>query len=160
MDFARARLGSGIDLQLDSDGNVRDTIDHVIQEFKASQPDHAIEAEYILPSSGVPVDHQRLAQMFANLLGNALTHGSKEHPVIIRAEFAADALTLEVANRGIPIPPEKLPGLFHPFKRGKDGRAGLGLGLYIASEIAKSHGGEILVSSTEAETKFTFNMKV
>jgi signal transduction histidine kinase len=101
-----------------------------------------------------------LAQILANLLANALTHGSKDHPVVVKAAFAGDELTLEVANRGIPIPPEKLPGLFQPFKRGKDGREGLGLGLYIAAEIAKSHGGEILVSSTEAETKFTFKMKV
>jgi sigma-B regulation protein RsbU (phosphoserine phosphatase) len=50
--------------------------------------------------------------------------------------------------------------LFHPFFRGeaRPSRQGLGLGLYIVSEIAKAHGGELHVTSTEEETRFTFTM--
>ena len=50
--------------------------------------------------------------------------------------------------------------LFQPFFRGtvRPSQEGLGLGLYIASEIARAHSGEIAVSSTPAETRFTFSM--
>jgi signal transduction histidine kinase len=63
-----------------------------------------------------------------------------------------------VTNGGDPIPPELMPRLFHPFVRGSASRprSGLGLGLYIASEIARAHGGSLHVSSTVAAgTTFT-----
>lgn len=69
-------------------------------------------------------------------------------------------LILSVSNTGDPIPLGQMSQLFLPFARGKKpgGHLGLGLGLYIASEIASAHGGDIAVSSTPAETRFTFNM--
>jgi len=50
--------------------------------------------------------------------------------------------------------------LFQPFSRGeiKPGQQGLGLGLYISSEIAKAHGGKLEVSSTDEETIFTLHI--
>ena len=67
---------------------------------------------------------------------------------------------LSVANLGEPIPPEALSRLFHPFYRvsAQDAAQGLGLGLYIASEIARAHGGTLEVASSAQETRFTFRM--
>ena len=67
---------------------------------------------------------------------------------------------LSVANPGGPIPADTMERLFKPFSRRADGRphSGLGLGLYIASEVARAHGGAISVSSDERETRFTFRM--
>ena len=71
------------------------------------------------------------------------------------------------AERGEPrpkqlqyIPASALPHLFHPFYRNKahEHREGLGLGLYIAHEIATAHGGALTVQSTDDETCFTFRM--
>jgi sigma-B regulation protein RsbU (phosphoserine phosphatase) len=69
---------------------------------------------------------------------------------------------LSVANAGEPIPPAALQRLFHPFYRSKayQNREGLGLGLYIAHEIAIAHGGTLEVKSTPEETRFTFRMAV
>jgi phosphoserine phosphatase RsbU/P len=67
---------------------------------------------------------------------------------------------LSVANAGEPIPTAALERLFQPFYRStvlRD-REGLGLGLYIAHEIAKAHGGTLEVQSTQEETRFTFRM--
>ncbi|MEV8357484.1 MULTISPECIES: sensor histidine kinase [Bacteria] len=66
---------------------------------------------------------------------------------------------ISVTNNGIPIPKEAMAHLFHPFYR-KDERSsqnGLGLGLYIASEIAKAHNGTLTVTSDEEQTCFTFS---
>ena len=65
-----------------------------------------------------------------------------------------------VSNGGEQIPPAALERLFQPFFRGsaRPNQQGLGLGLYIASEIARAHGGVIDVTSTPAGTRFTFKM--
>ena len=68
-------------------------------------------------------------------------------------------LTLSVANAGPPIPPATMARLFQPFSRDADGpRAGLGLGLYIAAEVARAHGGTLGVTSDEAATVFTLEL--
>jgi sigma-B regulation protein RsbU (phosphoserine phosphatase) len=62
-----------------------------------------------------------------------------------------------VANAGAPIPPKAMERLFQPFFRGevRASQNGLGLGLHIASEIAKAHGGTLSATSDETETRFT-----
>jgi sigma-B regulation protein RsbU (phosphoserine phosphatase) len=67
------------------------------------------------------------------------------------------AFELSVTNAGDPIPPAARERLFEPFSR-MSGKQGLGLGLYIASEIARAHRGSLHVSSTPVETRFTFRM--
>ena len=105
-------------------------------------------------------DADRVAQLFSNLLANALTHGAADAPVVVRARIAGGAFELSVANAGEPIPAGTLRRLFQPYSRAADGgrHAGLGLGLFIASEIARAHGGTLGVSSTREETRFTFRM--
>ena len=98
--------------------------------------------------------------MVSNLLANGLTHGAPDEPVRIQAATTRGELEVSVANGGKPIPPATMERLFQPFFRGevRPGQQGLGLGLHIASEIAKSHGGAIEVVSTPEETRFTFRM--
>ena len=66
-----------------------------------------------------------------------------------------------MANSGRPIPQEIIDNLFQPFARGKGPeQQGLGLGLYIASEIAKMHGGTLEAVSNDDETRMTFIMPI
>lgn len=161
MDFARGRLGGGIALTMDQQNPLAPTLEQVVAEIQAGHPERRIVAAYEL-SDVVPVDHQRIAQMLSNLLGNAVTHGSPEAPIRVDARIAEGQLHLSVANSGEPIPQQSLPRLFQPFKRGEGSASlqGLGLGLYIASQIAEAHGGSLVVQSDEAETRFTFRMPV
>nr|CAD6601859.1 histidine kinase [Rhizobium sp. Khangiran2] len=161
MDFARGRLGGGIALQRDHETSLQPTLEQVVSEILSGHPERSIEANFHL-SGVVPVDHQRIAQMLSNLLGNAVTHGSPGHPIRVDAAIVDGELRLSVANSGTPIPKESLQKLFQPFKRGEGSSSlqGLGLGLYIASQIAEAHGGQLDVHSEEAETRFTFRMPV
>jgi sigma-B regulation protein RsbU (phosphoserine phosphatase) len=108
----------------------------------------------------VNCDRTRIGQLLSNLLGNATTHGSANKPVIVHAETRDGSFELWVANKGQPIAPESIEKLFEPFFRGevRASRQGLGLGLYIASQIAKAHGGTLTVASEPDETRFTFSM--
>jgi signal transduction histidine kinase len=159
LDFARGRLGGGLSLVQAVDAGLEAVLEQVIAEMRTAWPDRDVDAEIVL-SRPVACDSARVAQLFSNLLGNALTHGDPAGPVWIRARSDDDGFELSVANLGEPIPPETLAKLFQPFSRASDrpGQQGLGLGLYIASEIARAHGGLLEVASTAENTRFTFRM--
>lgn len=159
MDFARARLGDGLELQVDLDRPLEPVLEQVVAEIRTIDPDRRIETDFSV-TAPVPCDHARISQMFSNLLGNAISHGSAERPVVAGAATRDGHFELWVANSGKPIPDEVLEGLFQPFFRAKvrESREGLGLGLYIASEIARVHGGTLEARSDETETRFTFRM--
>jgi signal transduction histidine kinase len=156
LDFARGRLGSGIALKR-SPQSLEPVLNHVIAELRASSPERTIEARFDLTKQ-VDCDGGRIGQLFSNLLGNSITHGTAASPVRVHATTPGGDLS--VANSGDPIPPEALERLFQPFYRvsAQDSRQGLGLGLYIASEIARAHRGTITVASSPQETSFTFQM--
>ncbi len=103
-------------------------------------------------------DIGRLQQVTSNLLGNALTHGCPRSPVRLTVRNEAEELVLEVWNDGEPIPEEFIGKIFEPFWRHSTSgsRHGLGLGLYICSQIIRAHLGELTVASTrEGGTLFT-----
>ena len=159
LDFARARLGGGLVLNRVADAGLDATLEQVIDEARTAWPDREVRSEIDL-SRPVNCDGARIAQMFSNLLANALTHGDPRSPVRVRAFCDGGDFELSVSNRGEPIPPETVRRLFQPYTRASDrpGRQGLGLGLYIASQIAHAHEGKLEVESSSDETRFTFRM--
>jgi signal transduction histidine kinase len=159
MDFARGRLGSGLTLDRSADEPLQPVLHQVIDELRASFPNRVIEHEFAL-NDPVTCDRRRIGQLLSNLLGNALTYGSAKTPVQVRATTDGKTFELSVANAGDPIPASALDKLFQPFERGavRPTQQGLGLGLFIASEVAKAHGGTLGVTSSSTETCFTFRM--
>ena len=160
LDFARSRLGGGIGLELHPEQALELLLDQVVMELRASSPEHEILTSYDIEHP-VKCDASKIGQLASNLLGNALAHGDKAQPIRLRAETTEDGFfRLWIANGGLPISTDVLPKLFDPFVRGQSHgyKDGLGLGLYIAHEIAKAHGGSLVVTSSANETKFTFEM--
>ena len=155
MDFARGRLGSGIDLHR-AVGLLEPVLRQVVEELETSQPSRTITCEIDVPEP-VSFDAGRIGQLVSNLLANALTHGDPRSPVRLGAATRDQELEIWVANAGAPIPPKAMERLFQPFFRGevRASQNGLGLGLHIASEIAKAHGGTLSATSDETETRFT-----
>jgi signal transduction histidine kinase len=158
LDFARGRLGGGIPLRR-LPQPLAPVLTQVIAELRASTPERKIEADFDLTEE-VDCDAVRIAQLFSNLLGNSVTHGTAATPVRVRATTTDGAFELSVTNSGEPIPADAMERLFQPFHRmsAQDTHQGLGLGLYIASEIARAHDGTIDVTSSPEETRFTFRM--
>ncbi len=157
LDFARGRLGGGIPVERREVDDLGRRLDEVVAELQASHPGRVILSRIDLPGR-VHCDPGRIGQLLSNLLANALVHGAHDQPVEVEAGRADGNFTLAVTNRGPIIPPSTMARMFQPYQRPGVGtpQQGLGLGLYIASEIARSHGGEITVrSSAEAGTTFT-----
>ncbi|MBA3766163.1 MAG: GAF domain-containing sensor histidine kinase [Acidobacteria bacterium] len=161
MDFARGRLGGGLSLTRVVDPGLKTMLEQVIAEVQTAWPDRAIRSELAI-SRPVACDGARIAQLFSNLLANALTHGDPIGPVWVSARSDDSGFELSVANLGEPIPLETADHLFQPFSRAsvEPGQQGLGLGLYIASEIARAHDGSLEVASSPEETRFTFRIPV
>jgi signal transduction histidine kinase len=161
LDLARGRLGGGFTLSRDANEPLEPVLLEVIAELNTSYPNRIVETEFTLIEP-INCDRARIAQLFSNLLGNALSYGCVDQPVRVRAARGAGRFELSVANAGEPIPAAALERLFHPFYRSAvlHNREGLGLGLYIAHEIATAHGGTLDVKSTQEETCFTFSMPI
>jgi signal transduction histidine kinase len=161
LDFARGRLGGGLTLQRLPNEPVEEVLNQVAAELRSSHMDRVIQTKFDIKQP-VNCDPQRIGQLFSNLLGNAVTHGSKDKPIVARATTDNGVFELSVTNAGDPIPPATMAQLFQPFFRGtvKKPLQGLGLGLFIASEIARAHGGTLDVTSVDDETRFSFRMPI
>lgn len=108
-------------------------------------------------------DGRRLQQLLANLVFNAIKHGEAGTPVWVLVTGEETHVRLEVKNIGPGIEQSSLDNLFGPLTRGAEyeketaGRS-LGLGLFIAREIALAHGGEISARSENKETVFSVRL--
>jgi signal transduction histidine kinase len=106
-------------------------------------------------------DPDRIAQLLVNLITNAFQYGSPTEPVVITVRGDEEQVVIDVSNQGAPIPPDVLPKLFEPLQRGRKSSTerSIGLGLYIVQEIAKQHGGFVVVDSSEdAGTTFSVQL--
>lgn len=158
MDFARGRLGGGIPIDRHA-VQLEPVFRHVIEELQVANPEREIKSDINIPDP-VTCDPGRLSQVLSNLLANAIAHGAKDGPIRVTAGQPDGGLLLSVHNTGAAIPADILPTLFEPFSREnvRASQQGLGLGLYISSEIVKAHGGTLSASSDERETCFTTNL--
>ena len=153
VDFALGQLGGGIP-SVPTTNNMGDIAREAVDELRATHPDRDVR----LISKGHLVgafDRDRVVQVIANLVANALVHG--DDPITARVFETPDRqwIVTEVHNFGPPIPAESIPHLFDPFRRGaRAKRGGLGLGLYIVQQIALAHGAGCTVESNEAGTTF------
>jgi signal transduction histidine kinase len=160
LDFARGRLGHGIPLSLHDCHDLEAAFNHVISEVQRVHPARPIRS-FIGILDCIRCDRERLAQLLSNLVANAIAHGDRNGVVDVAARVEERHLLLSVSNQGEPIPDDVLPHLFQPYSRPgtEEPQAGLGLGLYISSEIALAHRGMLDVHSTQEDgTTFTLRM--
>jgi signal transduction histidine kinase len=136
--------------------SVRDLLAGLLEDFAVLAEEREIALEADVPAEiEVEGDVPLLRQLFANLLENALRYNRPHGRVSVRANLAAGMVEIRVANTGKAIPPHMRGSLFHRFRRGDEQPGGHGLGLNIAQEVARAHGGEIaLVRSEEDATEF------
>jgi signal transduction histidine kinase len=157
MDLAKGRMGGGIALRRAIDP-IEPALRHVVEEMRTTHPDRAIDFECNI-AHPVIADHEKIARVLSNLLSNAIIYGAPDAPVSVRA-VANGQFELSVTNKGPDIPVDAMKRLFAPYTRGETAydQKGLGLGLYIVSEIARAHGGNVDATSAGGETRFTFRM--
>lgn len=164
LDYTRTRLGTGMPVKpvtMDLTPLGRE----LIAEFRAAHPQREIKFHSVGDLNG-QWDRDRIRQAISNLVGNAIQHGSVDYPISLTLEGEDADVSIKIHNGGDPIPPNELPKVFNPLVRGSSAEqpshnrpGSIGMGLYIAREVAKSHGGQInVVSTAEAGTSFTIRL--
>ncbi len=160
LDFAMGHLGDGITLELTNDNSqLQKVLEQVLQEMKTLDLHHEIK-EKIQLKNIVSCDLNRIAQLFSNLLGNAIKHGAENEPIEVDIYTTDQEFVLSVSNAGTKISDSAMDNLFKPFfsENANRSKKSLGLGLYISSEIAKAHGGQLTANSTTEKTTFTLSI--
>lgn len=100
-----------------------------------------------VPDTRVVGDASWLHQLFSNLIANALQYTGAGGRVAVQGRLTSDGAEIEVRDTGAGIPGDALKHIFERFERGEAGASGFGLGLPIALEIARAHGGRIDLAS-------------
>jgi two-component system, sensor histidine kinase and response regulator len=148
LDLARARLGGGIVVQREP-ADFKALVERVLREHQAAAPERTIEASYQGELAG-HWDPERIGQAASNLIGNALKHGNPSLPVRVSLDGTMPGHVSLMVQNGGTIPADMLPHLFDPF-RGSQHQSrrgdGLGLGLYIVSQIIQAHDGVVEVKT-------------
>jgi two-component system, NtrC family, sensor histidine kinase KinB len=138
---------------------VSELIEHALDEHKAEADAKGVRLNADFHSADVTVlaDHERIGHVFSNLIGNAIRYTPGDGAITVRAEVKNGVVRFTVSDPGKGIPKEYQARLFEKFFRVPDNtdHKGTGLGLYIAREIVRGHGGDIGVES-EAGKGSTF----
>ncbi|HTN87462.1 MAG TPA: ATP-binding protein [Sorangium sp.] len=162
LELTRSSLGGGIPIAPRPE-DLHIVCKSAVDELRAAHPGVPIQLD--LQGSGAGTwDPERIAQMVTNLVQNALDYADPGSAVRVGVRPRGDDLLIEVHNEGPAIAPELLQTLFDAFHQAPTGGRtstgrGLGLGLFIAHQIAKAHGGAIEVDS-KAERGTTFTARL
>jgi signal transduction histidine kinase len=159
LDFTRGRFGEPMRLNR-SPADLGVILHDVVDEIQSANP-----AVVIGLAAGGDLrgewDGERLSQVISNLVTNAIQHGKARHVSVTAGNENGDIL-IEVHNEGPPIPEDRLATIFNPLgqeRHSNQGRAGLGLGLFICKEIVKAHGGTVsATSSRDMGTTFAIRL--
>lgn len=162
LDFNRTRLGLGINIA-PIEGDLAALLADELDQLRAAHPDCQIHLEVEGDCRGL-WDGRRLQQLLGNLVLNAIKYGTPDAPVRVAMTGEGRQVRFEVRNQGPAIDRTTVQRIFDPLQRGlnqqgsNNADGNLGLGLYIAREIAKAHGGEIEAQSDDAETVFAVHL--
>src|SRR5688500_5452091 len=162
LEYTRANLGAGIPLDLE-DANLAQIIRGSLAEVQSGYPQRSFRVD-TEDNLTVHVDPPRMQQAITNLLINAVQHGDSTSPVELVAHHVGDATVVQIKNKGDRILASVLQAIFDPVvqleavQRNPRRSASLGLGLFIAREIAQGHRGTIEAESSDEATTFTISI--
>jgi len=131
--------------------------------FRAAAKAKSITLVEKLPDEAVRVrcDRDRLVQVLANLIGNALKFTPAGGTITLAVDVAGSRVRVNVIDTGAGIPPDQIPHLFDRFWRGHAGGKGSGLGLFIARGIVAAHGSTLDVETAVGSgSRFSFALPI
>lgn len=160
VDFNRTQLGLGISVNR-CPGDLAVPCAEELEEVRAVYPSHVFEFKVQGDCRGM-WDGERIKQLLGNLVINAVKYGAPDAPIRVIVDGGERDVTIDVVNQGVLESPGALSTLFEPLQRGQGSdtseSASLGLGLFIAREVARAHGGSVDVRCEATETVFSVRL--
>lgn len=156
--YNRAQLGGEFHIERE-DADLAAACRDEIEQLRVSMPKANIS--FHGPESLHAVcDASRIREALANLVANADKYGKRGGEIRVEVRDAGAALELAVTNSGEDIAPDLLDRIFDPLSRvgessGEQERISMGLGLFVVKQVARAHGGDVLVASSNGTTSFT-----
>ncbi len=155
LDVSRLQAGMGLGFT-PVNTDVSALVDELVDEVATAHPGSEF-VKSIVPDLWATIDPDRVSQMLANLLSNAHHHGSGPGAVEVVVNGAEGNVRIEVRNPSPALPTSVAENLFTPFKQNSHenlrNKGGLGLGLYIAHQIAVGQGGTLAYSYEEGSAQ-------
>jgi signal transduction histidine kinase len=143
---------------------VEDLVREAIEFQLPLASEHGIEltAEMNVGGAQVDGDRERILEVFSNLLGNALKFGRRGDRITVRARQVGGEVRLSVADQGPGIPAAEQEHIFEAYwSVERNGKKGIGLGLFITKGIIEAHHGRIWVESeTGMGSEFVFTLPI
>ena len=142
---------------------LRPLLDETVEAYEPLAREKGVRLRWELGSEGtwVRCDGDRLRQVLANLMGNALRFTPAGGEIVVRADVEGGEARLSVADTGPGIVPEEREHIFDLYWKSRRPEGGTGLGLFIARGIVESHGGQMWVESQPGQgSRFTFTLQV
>jgi len=145
---------------------IEDIAEGVVKTFSSTAKEKGVSLVFKKPKTAIPpimMDPRKISLVFSNLIDNALNYTPKGGKVEIALENKGGRVIVSVRDNGIGIPKEDMKGIFARFFRAKNAirvkTDGTGLGLYIAKNVVKIHGGDMRAESEEGKgTAFYFSI--
>lgn len=144
--------------------DINELITERVEEVHRTAPRRKVVLQLDTPVV-VTGDRERLAQVVVNLMSNAFKYSPEDKEIVVSTNCRGNEVVVKVRDEGIGIPVASIDKVFDRFYRvegpSRSTYPGMGLGLYISSEIIKNHGGVISVSSKEGKgSEFSFSLPV
>ena len=164
LEYTRTQLGKGMPVA-PRPNSITTICREVLAEVQSAHPGRRFDLDVPQDLAGL-VDPARLRQALSNLLNNAVQHGDPQAPIGLSAGIDGPEIAIQVKNQGEPIPAASLQVIFDPLVQlsvkssaGKEPSTNLGLGLFIAREVALGHHGTLDVTS-DSENGTVFTMRL
>ncbi len=157
LDAARSET-CGLELDL-STSDSRELLELALEMFARPAERAGIELKIgEATHTAVVVDRDRVLQILANLIGNALKVTPRGGSIVLAVEQIPDGVRFSVRDSGSGLADEQIPALFEAYRQGKahTRKGSLGLGLYISNTLTRAHGGTMGVESTPQGSTFWF----
>jgi len=162
IEFNKIKLGLGVRIT-PTPQDMAMLFGEELGQLHAAYPERQLDLLVDGPTKGV-WDGESLRRVMGNLVVNAIKYGEGTAPISVQITGYADRITFEVRNKGTPAEAATLQGLFHPLKQGvingTSADGSLGLGLFIAKQVVKAHGGDIAARCENGETVFAVQLPI
>ncbi|MPS98059.1 MAG: sensor histidine kinase [Pseudomonas sp.] len=158
--YNRARFGAAMELQCEW-ANLGRACAEELELLRAAHPGVEIKL-FEAGDLNANVDPSRVREALANLVSNAVVHGERSMPIVVRVEAQESEVEVSVENAGH-IPADEFEALFEPLRQRenlsrKSRPNNLGLGLFIARQIARAHGGDTVGTCVKGVVRFTVSL--